>query len=185
MNDEKNVESAFGVTQEQISKVKNFDPTLNIELDVTYTVKFLDDLPHEIELAKDAQRFGRSIARVIKVENVSDGMYYSLFCTPETLSVRLAQLAIKHNNSLKGVIVRMGKKQVNLKTFGLKNVYWCQEITEEESRKAVAFSDNSSKYILCSDCHKPLLEPTFSIEEGGVKKFYCDVCAEEQGMSKN
>ena len=185
MNDEKTVENAFGVSEEQIKKVKNFDPTLNIDLDVTYTVKFLDDLPHEIELAKEAQKFGRTIARVIKVENISDGMTYSLFCTPETLSVRLAQLAIKHNNSLKNVFVRLGKKLVNLKTFGLKNVYWCAEVSEEDARKVVAFSGNSSKYILCHDCHKPLLDPTFSIEEGGVKKYYCDVCADEQGMNKN
>ena len=124
----KEIAKKFQVTSEDIEKVKSFDPYLNIELDKKYRVKFLENEPREIEIPEENRKFGRSKSLVISAELLEDNMTYTLWCTPETLRVKLAQLAIKHNGSLKGVIADLGKKLVETKQWGMKNIYWVKEV---------------------------------------------------------
>ncbi len=125
---------------------------------------------------------------MIRISNLKDNENYTLFTTPETLSVRLAQIAEKHNGSLKDICVYIYKNKAHLRKWGEKNIYRAKEIESEE--EAIKMAKELGKQELrekpdnvhCAKCGEILSNNDYCIEEEGIKKYYCETCAKSENI---
>lgn len=136
---------AFGLTSETYEKSKDILPTFDLGKlsDGSIVIlKFLDDLPKEIEVKNKFAKKGDSktiISRVIPVNvdtvfnMTKDGIKEipynqdcSLWLSSKSLSIGVAKIAENHNDSLKGVKVKISIGMAEYK-LGLNRCYTVSE----------------------------------------------------------
>lgn len=136
MSDDKTT-STWDVTPEQRENSKDIVPTLQISQylanNESIEVEFLEDVPRNIEVpTKDDKGNVTEETETRKAITVKCmGAEYTLWLSATSLRIPLANLWESHNNSLKGIKVRIGKRTGRHPKYGDTEYYRVQEITGE------------------------------------------------------
>jgi len=124
----------FGVTKDDMEKIKDFSPAFHVDVDKSKVVKVLEDVPREVKWVDPRGKERKS--KAISIEDAETGEEQTLWLTPETLRVRLAKIYVKRvaqGKTLKGCYLRIGKKEIEHDVYGEIPVYWAKEISEAEA----------------------------------------------------
>ena len=131
-------EDVWDVTKEQQESSQNIVPTLQLTQYLrdnnSIEVEFTEDAPREIEVPKkdDKGNVTEEKEKRKAITVTALGTEYTLWLGASSLRIPLANLWEQHNNSLKGVRVRISKTTGKHPKYGDVDYYRVQELTGDE-----------------------------------------------------